>query len=93
MVLASRPPSREAHDVDISHDSQMIHKIRQFNSNLTWSVKMALSGTGRLNDGLDDVDYDELGFMDDSEDDPDYSGSDDISEVGYLEERQVNRIR
>ena len=56
---------------------------------------MALSGSGRgdrLNDVLDDVDYDELGFMDDSEDDPDYSGSDDISEVGYLEERQVNQI-
>ena len=55
---------------------------------------MALSGAGhedRRCDGLDDVDYDELGFMDDSEDDPDYSGSDDISEVGYLEERQVHQ--
>jgi len=58
-------------------------------------VEMAFSDTGRghrLRDDLNDVDYDELGFMDDSEDDPDYSGSDDISEVGYLEERQVNQI-
>ena len=57
---------------------------------------MALSGTGRggrLNDDFDGVDYDGHGFMDDTEDDPDYSGSDDISEVGYLEERQVNKIR
>ncbi|KAF8477123.1 hypothetical protein BDZ91DRAFT_787718 [Kalaharituber pfeilii] len=39
-----------------------------------------------IND-FDDEEYDYDGFMDDSDEDPDYSDSDEISEVGYLEER------
>lgn len=43
----------------------------------------------RLDNAIAGTEYDELGFMDGSEEDPDDSGSEDISEVGYLEERQV----
>ena len=60
---------------------------------IAWT-RMALDETTELFGGLDEATLDafenaDFGdeFEDNSDDDPDYSGSDEISETGYLEEK------